>query len=211
MGTEIPKQFLRLADVPVLVHTLRAVQSVEWPMGVVVVLPAAHIATWREICEEFGVPKHTVVEGGASRFDSVKAGLAALPEEARLVAVHDGVRPFVSAELIGRCFDAASEHGSAIPVVAPVDSFRRVTSEGSEIVDRSELRAVQTPQVFAAERLRAVYAAYADGSMFTDDASVVESCGWRVWLVDGERTNFKITTPTDLVTGLAILGQFDKK
>lgn len=211
MGAQLPKQFLELKGVPILVRTLQAFQAAILNGGIVVVLPAEHHTMWNDICAKYDVPQHVTAMGGATRFDSVKAGLSAVPREATLVAVHDGVRPFVSAELVRRACVCAEEFGSAIPVVRAVDSFRRVTESGSEIVDRDELRAVQTPQVFDAGLLRQAYDKATDGSAFTDDASVVEAMGERVCLVDGEPTNIKITTPSDLLFGEAIVASFEKR
>lgn len=204
MGMQIPKQFLELGGVPILVRTLQAFRNAVPDGGLVVVLPAEHIAMWNELCAKYDVPQHIVVTGGVTRFDSVKAGLNVVPESARLVAVHDGVRPFVSAEMVRRCFAEAAEYGSAVPVVRAVDSFRRVTEEGSEIVDRELLRAVQTPQVFDAKLLRQAYD-IERGDSFTDDASVVEAVGACVHLAEGEPTNIKITTPADLLFGEAVI------
>lgn len=205
MGAEIPKQFLSLAGKPILVHTLETFHNAAPDMGLVVVLPQAHIEMWNDICKTYATPAHTIAVGGASRFDSVASGLAAVPTEAEVIGVQDGVRPFASKELIERCFAQAEQSGSAIPVVAAVDSFRAVREDDtSEIVDRSVLRAVQTPQVFRAELLRRAYAECSGGAGFTDDASVVEGVGASVTLVEGERFNIKITTPEDLLIGKAI-------
>ncbi|MBO5655728.1 MAG: 2-C-methyl-D-erythritol 4-phosphate cytidylyltransferase [Rikenellaceae bacterium] len=205
MGAEIPKQFLSLAGKPILIHTLEAFHNADPDMGLVVVLPQAHIDMWSDICKTYATPAHTIAVGGASRFDSVASGLAAVPAEAEVIGVQDGVRPFASKALINRCFAQAEQSGSAIPVVAAVDSFRAIRADGSsEIVDRSALRAVQTPQVFRAELLRKAYAECSGGAGFTDDASVVEGAGKKVTLVEGERFNIKITTPEDLHIGEAI-------
>ena len=204
LGAQTPKQFLELRGVPVLVRTLQAFQQAVPDGGIVVVLPAEHHTTWAEICTKYDVPEHITATGGASRFDSVKAGLMAVPEEASVIAVHDGVRPFVSEELVRRCFAEAAAFGSAVPVVRAVDSFRRVTDTGSECVNRDELRAVQTPQVFDAKVLRQAYET-GNGATFTDDASVVEALTGRVHLTEGERTNIKITTPSDLLFGEAVI------
>lgn len=209
MGAQTPKQFLELRGVPVLVRTLQAFRSAVSDGGIVVVLPAEHHQTWAEICAKYDVPEHITATGGASRFDSVKAGLKAVPEQASLIAVHDGVRPFVSKSLVGRCFAEAEQFGSAVPVVRAVDSFRRVTEAGSECVNRDELRAVQTPQVFDAKVLRQAYEVEG-GAAFTDDASVVEALTGQVHLTEGERINIKITTPSDLLFGEAVIEALER-
>ncbi len=206
MGNQTPKQFLPLAETPILVHTVNAFRQAQPEGGIVVVLPAEHQALWQTICEKYSVASHIVTTGGATRFESVVSGLSAVPNQATLIAVHDGVRPFASPELIARCFAEADIYGNAIPAVAPVDSFRRVVSDDfSEVVNRDSLRAIQTPQVFRADILRKAYAQANQRASFTDDASVVEATGEPIHLTEGERTNIKITTPSDLIFGESIL------
>ena len=149
--------------------------------------------------------RHKIVEGGEQRFHSVKNGIEAITDFVDIIAVQDGVRPFASLQMIRDCVKCASDHGSAIPVIEAVDSFREVTEEGgSRIIDRTKLRVVQTPQVFEASLIRAAYDTTYDSS-FTDDASVVESTTpHRVTLCAGERQNIKITTPDDMVIAEAI-------
>ena len=146
MGSSIPKQFLFLGNRPVLAHTIDAFARALPRAALVVVLPAEHIDYWRNLSARFDVVPHRMVAGGRERFDSVLRGLEALPSETELIAVQDGVRPLVSRGLIRRMFEAAEQYGAAIPVVAPVDSFRSVEGEDdSIIVDRRRLRIVQTP------------------------------------------------------------------
>lgn len=207
MGLNTPKQFLDLCDVPILVRTFDKFRKAYPEMGIVVVLPKEHIPTWRTMCEEYKVGEHTAVEGGSTRCESVRAGLAAVPASAEYIAVHDGVRPFVSEDLIQQLFKDAEEYGSAVPVLIPVDSYRLVDGEASEIIDRSLLRAVQTPQVFEATVLRKAYSRCRRNKDYSDDAAVVGSYGIEVHLSEGERLNIKITTPADLLLGKGIIGQ----
>lgn len=206
MGASLPKQFLFLESLPVLAHTVNAFAAALPAAKIVVVLPAAHTEHWRNLAARFEIAPHTLAEGGAERFHSVRNGLAALPAQVELIAVQDGVRPLASRELILRTVAAAAEHGAAIPVVEPVDSFRIADGNSSQIIDRNSLRIVQTPQVFRAEVLRSAYQSDFDLS-FTDDASVVEQAGYPIHLCQGERTNIKITTPDDLVIAEALLAQ----
>ena len=199
-GSELPKQFLPLSGKAVLMHTIEKFQ--EAGASIVVVLPVEHQEMWLSMCKEsnFAVT-HTIADGGKTRFESVKNGIAAIEglAEGDLVAVHDGVRPLVSVELINRCFATAQEKGSAIPVVNPNDSIRQVMEDGnSRQLLRSSLRAVQTPQTFSAKLLKGAYDVE-ESPLFTDDASVVESAGHQVTLVEGEVTNIKITTPVDMI------------
>lgn len=197
-GGELPKQFQSIGGEPMLMHTIRAFHGYDYRMRIVVVLPEGAQPLWLQLCEEhqFTV-RHTVVTGGETRFHSVKNGLEEIPED-ETVGVHDGARPFVTPGLIGRCFDAAFENQyGVIPVVDEVNSVRLVTGTGSRVLDRKQLKLVQTPQVFPAEGLKKAYETGFDPS-FTDDASVAEKWGMEIQLVEGEETNIKITTPFDM-------------
>ncbi|MBO5902536.1 MAG: 2-C-methyl-D-erythritol 4-phosphate cytidylyltransferase [Tidjanibacter sp.] len=210
LGADKPKQFLTVGGKEILVHTLERFLAVPEVGKVVVVLPEEWIEEWREIAARYGLAEsHTVCAGGDSRIGSVRNGLAALGE-CDLVAVHDGVRPFVSAAMIERGFEVAEEFGSAIPVVEVVDTIRKVGAEGSEIVNRSELRAVQTPQIFDGEVLRAAYAS-CRSERYTDDGSVVErwlsSRGGQLAFYAGERNNIKITYAEDLTLAEFLLAK----
>ena len=197
MQTDIPKQFIELNGTPILMHTLEVFHSYDPLIQLILVLPASQIDFWNDLCEEYSFHlKHQVVEGGPDRFSSVKNGLDTIPVHS-LVAVHDGVRPLVSVETITRCFDEAEKHGTAIPVIDPVDSIRQVTENGNQSVDRSAYKLVQTPQIFDSEILKKAY--NQDFSpLFTDDASVVEAGGTEIRLVEGNRENIKITSRFDL-------------
>ena len=197
MGTEIPKQFLEVGGLPVLMRTILCFTEYDTEMKIILVLPHDQQEYWKELCEKYGFDaEYTIVDGGDTRFQSVKNGLSAIPDdEEGLVAVHDGVRPFVSREVIDRCFDEAEDKGAAIPVVPVIDTLRDIQTGCT--VPRSNYRAVQTPQVFDLALLKKAYDRPFDKN-FTDDASVVESYGKEVTLVDGNRENIKLTTLYDL-------------
>lgn len=204
MGADLPKQFIPLKDKPLLMHTLNVFYSWDATVELLLVLPESHQAYWRMLCTElnFTVP-HRVVTGGETRFHSVLNGLKEIHEPA-LIAVHDGVRPFVTPEIISACFAEAATSGAAIPVVPLVDSIRKREGENSFPVDRNSYCAVQTPQVFVSALLHSAYKQpYVD--TFTDDASVVEAAGGRICLVEGNRENIKITTVTDLLYAKMLL------
>lgn len=204
MGGSMPKQFALVDGEPILVRTINNFAKAFAGAKIVVVLPAQQIDFWRNYSARFRVARHTIAEGGEQRFHSVKSGIEAITEYVDLIAIQDGVRPFASIEMLRATARCAAEHGSAIPVVEAVDSFREVTAEGSQIIDRSKLRVVQTPQIFDASLIRAAYDTVYQPS-FTDDASVVESTTThRVTLCAGERNNIKITTPDDMVIAEAI-------
>jgi 2-C-methyl-D-erythritol 4-phosphate cytidylyltransferase len=205
MGAAIPKQFLPLHGEPILFHTLRAFHAFDAAMPLVLVLPADHHTTWNNLCAEHGFTlPHTLVAGGAERFHSTLEGLRAVGHDG-LVAVHDGVRPLVSTALIARCFAAAGSHGAAIPVVPIASSVRALTKGGSQAIDRSRLRAVQTPQCFQVPLLRRAFELPYDPT-FTDEATLVERLGVDVHLVEGEDRNIKVTTPFDLQVAGMVLG-----
>ena len=207
MGGALPKQFSFVGGEPILARTINAFRKALPSSRIVVVLPAEYVEFWKNLSARFEVAKHSIVEGGKERFYSVRNGIEALSDAVDLIAVQDGVRPFASKELILRTVACAAEHGSAIPVVKAVDSYRAVEGEESHIVDRTPLRIVQTPQIFAAPILRAAYDTVFR-TEFTDDASVVEYSGEKVALCEGEYTNIKITTPADLVIAEAIANEW---
>lgn len=197
LGGPVPKQFQTAKGRPLLMWTIEAFHRFDPAMQLIVVLPQEHFDIWKALCmgHRFFIP-HEVVGGGEQRWHSVKAGLARVEGDG-LVAVHDGVRPVVSAELIARCFDAADKQAAAIPVVPVVPSIRETTAEGSRALDRSKLLAVQTPQCFHADLLRKAFEQPYD-PVFTDEATLVERLGVKVALVEGEDSNIKVTTPMDM-------------
>lgn len=204
LGGPLPKQFRMLGSLPVLGHAINAFARTLHSTQIVVVLPEGQIDFWKNLAARFDIAKHTCTAGGLQRFHSVRNGLSALPRTVALIAVHDGVRPLVSSDLILKAVECAAAHGTAIPVVEAVDSLRQLTPDGSHPINRNTLRIVQTPQVFDAELLRRAYELDYSPD-FTDDASVVERAGHAVTLCHGERGNLKITTADDLPIAEAIL------
>lgn len=207
MGSDVPKQFLPVGGVPVLMRTISRFAEAVPGLGIILVLPESQHGYWDSLCREhsFAV-SHTVVNGGDTRFASSRNGLMAIPADAQgLVGIHDGVRPFVSAEVIRRCYDAALSHGAAIPVMPVTDTLRLVSPDGGgHNVLRSDYRVVQTPQVFDISLARRAFdRPYSES--FTDDASVVEAAGHRVTMVEGNRENIKLTTPFDLKIAESLL------
>ena len=197
MGGALPKQFMMLGNLPILGHTINRMRQALPASQIVVVLPEDHIELWRNLSARFDIAKHEITAGGAERFYSVKNGINALSPEIKTIAIHDGVRPLASKKLIIKLILEAEKNGAVIPAVAPADSYRIVDENGSHIIDRSQLRMIQTPQVFSAEVLRAAYE-QPFSATFTDDASVVEAAGHKITLIEGERQNIKITTPSDM-------------
>lgn len=200
MGAGVPKQFLPVAGKPVLMHTIERFRDYNPELDIIVVLPHDQQDYWRELCEEhqFTV-SHRLADGGASRFESSRNGLALIPDGTDgVVGIHDGVRPFVSKAVIERCYETAREDFAAIPVMPVTDTLRHIDAFGNgHNVQRADYRIVQTPQCFDIQLLKQAYQQpFRD--TFTDDASVVEAMGCAVAMVEGNRGNIKITTPFDL-------------
>ncbi len=204
MGNEIPKQFLPLQGKPILVRTVERFLSYDSSITIVVVLPEDQMSLWSDCKDKFlEAWEITTRFGGVTRFQSVKSGLTVIEPDS-LVAVHDGVRPLVSTEVIARSFEVAEARGTAIAAVALKDSIRKVQSNGkSEAVSRNEYLAVQTPQTFRSHILLKAYETE-ELPGFTDDASVVESAGISITLIEGSYRNIKITTPEDMVIAEAL-------
>ena len=209
MGSDIPKQFLPVGGKPVLMRTLERFRAYSCDLQIILVLPEAQQDYWRlpeaqqdywrQLCEEYHFDvEYQLANGGQTRFHSVQNGLALVPDDAEgVVGVHDGVRPFPSIEVIRNCYETAREKKAVIPVIPVVETVRHLENNGSVTVPRSDYRLVQTPQTFDIQLLKAAnHQPYNDG--FTDDASVVESYGHAITLVDGNRENIKITTPYDM-------------
>lgn len=199
MGSDIPKQFLPIANKPVLMRTLERFREYSANLQIILVLPEAQQDYWQELCRQYGFQvEYQLANGGQTRFHSVQNGLALVPDDAEgVVGVHDGVRPFPSIEVIRNCYETARTAKAVIPVIPVVETVRHIEGEGSVTVPRGDYRLVQTPQAFDIQLLKAANRQpYNDG--FTDDASVVESYGHQITLVEGNRENIKITTPYDL-------------
>ncbi|WP_082216132.1 2-C-methyl-D-erythritol 4-phosphate cytidylyltransferase [Dyadobacter psychrophilus] len=199
MKSEIPKQFLRINGLPILMHTINAFRKYSEAINIILVLPSNQIAFWTQLCEEhlFSIT-YTLVAGGDSRFASVKNGLQSIQGNGGLVAVHDGVRPVISNEIIAASFTKAAEQGSAVTSVPLKDSIRKVEANGENAaMDRSVFQLIQTPQTFRLDWMQKAFeTGYSD--QFTDCASVLEAAGFPIHLIPGSYENIKVTTPEDL-------------
>lgn len=204
MELAVPKQFLMMAGKPILIHTIEAFLNYDPAIRLILVLPKDHLETWEDIQIEYLSNKEvTVVAGGNSRFQSVKAGLSVVTTG--LVAIHDGVRPLIPEEVIAASFDAAEKTGSGVAMVKVKDSIRKRDASGStQARDRSRYLAVQTPQTFRADLIKKAFE-QEESDWFTDDATVYECSGQKVTLVNGDYRNFKITTLEDLLIAEALL------
>jgi len=196
MGTTIPKQFLRIHDKPVIIHTIEKFLLFDPKIKLIIVINPDFKKVWDNIINQYSLPAgYEVISGGDKRFHSVKNGLS-LIEENCLVGIHDAVRPLVSVESIFKIYSHAAVHGNAVPAITVKESVREINNSGSKIVDRTSLRLIQTPQVFRSDILKKAYEQeYKDE--FTDDANVVEKTGIIIHLVPGDPYNIKITGKED--------------
>lgn len=202
------KMFLELEGQPVLAHTLLAMERSPRVDQVVVVTREDLVGPVANLCREMGLQKvKTVVRGGATRVESARLGTMEVPQDAKLIGIHDGARPFVSAQVMEQVVDQAAQTGAAAPAI-PVQDTVKVAHNGvvEHTPDRATLFAVQTPQVFDADLIRGALAkALLDNAPLTDDCSAVERLGMSVTLVEGDRNNIKLTTPADLAVARVIL------
>lgn len=204
MKSEIPKQFMDLLGMPILMHTIEVFYRFDEESSIILVLPDSQKHFWAELCKKhlFSVP-HLIVSGGKTRFESVKNGLSKIDDEG-IVFIHDGVRPLVSLQTIEKCYQMAQKNGNAIPVLHITESLRKQKDNQSVSVDRTLYLSVQTPQTFRSEQILKAYEQDFDVS-YTDDASVAEKAGFPIFMVEGNRENIKITTPEDLIIAEAFM------
>ncbi len=202
MGSVLPKQFMELKGRPVLMHTLEKFNG----CTIILVLPEMQIEYWKTLCANNGFTlPHQVCKGGETRFHSVRNGLELIKEKDALVAIHDGVRPLITQEIIAKTFDMASEKGNAVAAVKLKDSIREITLDGrTRNANRNNYWLIQTPQTFQSGLIKEAYA-HATHYNFTDDAGVLEEFGKSVFLTEGSYRNLKITTPEDLIIAEALL------
>ncbi len=204
MNSEVPKQYLPVNGLPVLMHTINAFHNYNRTLDIIVVLPPKDHDLWKELCGKykFNLPVQ-IAPGGETRFQSVKNGLKKIGSEG-IVAIHDGVRPLVNKEIIAASYEIAALHGSAIAAVRLKESIRVTDKDQTKTVDRSKYRIIQTPQTFQVSLIKNAYEISED-AQFTDDASVLEKSGHKISLFEGSYKNIKITTPEDLIIAEAFL------
>jgi 2-C-methyl-D-erythritol 4-phosphate cytidylyltransferase len=206
MKTILPKQFLEVNGLPILMHTLNAFFKYSENIQVILVLPEDDFGTWKNLCEKYNYLKPVMLQkGGDTRFQSVKNGLSKIEGDG-LVAIHDGVRPLVSEDIIGASFRLAAVHGSAVAAVRLKESIRMTDQDNTKAMDRSRFRLIQTPQTFDVALIRKAYEIKDEPSL-TDDASVAERSGHIISLFEGSYQNIKVTTPEDLIFAEALLKQ----
>jgi len=205
MGNIIPKQFLLLKGKAIVWYTLDTFLRAYHDLQVILVLPEQHLQEGRTIAASFTDGKRIeIVQGGDTRFHSVQCGLRKIRDEDAVVFVHDAVRCLVSVPLIHRCYKAAIENGSAIPAVAATDSIRIINHTYHAVADRRNVRIIQTPQTFLGRWILPAFEQEYNEA-FTDEATVVEHSGKKVFLTEGEYDNIKITRPIDMIIAEKIL------
>lgn len=207
MGSEVPKQFIIIGTRPILMHTITAFYEYDADINIILVLPHSQFTYWVELCQKHNFTiKHKVVRGGDSRFQSVKNGLNTIENTTNgLVAIHDGVRPFVDKHIIENSFQAAEKYGNGIVAVKLKDSIRIEQENGSnKAFDRSKCHLIQTPQTFKVALIQKAFQQQ-ESDLFTDDATVLEGIGEQIHLVEGSYKNIKITTKEDLQIARALL------
>ncbi|GAB4333761.1 MAG: 2-C-methyl-D-erythritol 4-phosphate cytidylyltransferase [Flammeovirgaceae bacterium] len=197
MGTDVPKQFIPIAGKPILMRTLEQFYKVVPSASLIVVLPSFQVDYWKNLVNQYNFQvSHKIALGGQERFHSVQNGLDLIQNDG-LVAIHDGVRPFVSEEVIIKSFEDAFKFGNAITSVLPKDSIRVINNDISQSVDRKMYRLIQTPQTFKVNLIKKAFQQPYQ-PLFTDDASVLEAMGETIHLIEGNYENIKITTKEDL-------------
>lgn len=207
-GGPLPKQFMPLSGRPVVMHSIEALREAIPRVKMTLVISHSEEERWKSLCEEYGFDSPDIVFGGETRFDSVRNALKSVSDDTDLVLVHDGARPFASAEMIQRiiaAFENTDVQG-AVPAIKVTDSLRQIMPAGhSEVVDRTVFRAVQTPQAFRASLLLEAYDKADSSARFTDDASVMEAAGFNnLVITEGSADNIKITNPHDIIIAEAI-------
>lgn len=204
MRSAVPKQFIELLGKPILMHTLQAFLDYSPALSVILVLPADDQPLWEDLCMKYGFTGNIqIAHGGETRFQSVRNGLDLIPDEG-LVAIHDGVRPLVNADIIGASFRLAAVHRTAVAAVRLKESIRITDQDTTKALDRSRFRLIQTPQTFQCSLIKSAYRVREEASM-TDDASVAEHAGHLISLFEGSYENIKVTTPEDLIVAEALL------
>ena len=205
MNSATPKQFMLLNGTPILMHTINAFFEYSAQIRIILVLPSNDIRTWNDLCNKYDFSKPLqITSGGASRFESVKNGLDQIGENTGLVAIHDGVRPLVSPDIIAASFRLAAVHQSAIAAVRLKESIRMTDQDTTKAVDRANYRLIQTPQTFAVPLIKQAYKIKEEASL-TDDASVAERAGYKISLFEGSYENIKVTTPEDIAVAEALM------
>tara|TARA_B100000287_G_scaffold78718_1_gene70847 strand:- start:225 stop:851 length:627 start_codon:yes stop_codon:yes gene_type:complete len=196
MNSDIPKQFIKINGLPIIIHTYKVFQAIKG-IKIYIVLPIKGFDKWHQHISKY-IDKNTeIIKGGYQRNLSVRNGINAIPSDEGLVGIHDGVRPFLSIDLINKLFNEAEKEGNAIPFTKSVNSLRKIDGNKNFSVDRSKYVQIQTPQVFKTKLIKDSLNNIKKDN-YTDEASLLEEIGLKINLVKGEEENIKITTDSDL-------------
>jgi 2-C-methyl-D-erythritol 4-phosphate cytidylyltransferase len=208
MKSDRPKQFIELLGVPIIVRTIRCFLDYEPGISIIICVHRNFRSYLEGLIEKYELRGASIriTNGGETRFESVRNGLALVDNGQSLVAIHDAARPFVSQQTIKNCFETAAQKGNAVPCVPVNDSLRKISNNVNSSVNRNEYKIIQTPQCFISGRIKQAFSE-AQSVSFTDDATVLEAIGEKINLVEGNEENIKITSPHDLLIGRAILSR----
>jgi len=200
MQSTLPKQFIKIGKKPILMHTIECFIKFSDQIKIILVLPENEIITWQNLCKQYNFTiNHIIIKGGKTRFESVKNGFKSIDEINSIVAIHDGVRPFITNEIINESFLTAQKYGTAVTSIHSKDSVRKINDDGTNTsINRESIRIIQTPQTFQYQVLKDAFDK-ASHTNFTDDASVAEAAGYSIHLIEGSYKNIKITSPEDLI------------
>lgn len=204
MQSDIPKQFIEVGNKAIIVRTIKAFLNYDLSIHIIISVHKDFKTYLEELCTKNNLKNITITLGGETRFHSVKNGLDLVADESAIVGIHDAARPFVSIQTIKNCFDTATEKGNAIPCVTINESLRSVSAEKNTAVNRNDFKIIQTPQCFLAAKIKKAFLQEYNSS-FTDDATVLESTGEKINLVEGNIENIKITNRSDLAIAKALL------
>ena len=204
MNNELPKQLIEINNKPVIVYSIEKFQNFNKDIQVVISLHKDYFDLFEKIKARFNIQNIQIVEGGDTRYQSVKNALAVLNKDVTIVGVHDAARPLVSLQTIQKTYTAAKQHGAAIPVIDMNESLREINGTESKAVDRTKFKVVQTPQCFKKDILLKAYD-MPYSTLFTDDASMVEKIGCQIFITEGNKENIKITYPQDLIVAQTLL------
>lgn len=206
MKSDRPKQFIELLGEPIIIRTIRCFLAYNSEMQIIICVHRNYRSHLEGLLDKFNLKDAgiKITFGGETRFDSVKNGLKLIENGHGIVGIHDSARPFVSTETIGNCYDTALQKGNAVPCLPVHDSLRKISNNVNSSVNRNEFKIIQTPQCFQVDKIKRAFE-QATNTGFTDDASVLESAGETIFLVEGNEENIKITSPHDLLIAKAIL------
>lgn len=208
MKSDIPKQFLEIKGIPIIIKTIQCFLEFNSEIHMIICVHSNYSPYMDNLLQKYNLKQHNIqiTIGGETRFESVKNGLVLVQDELAIVGIHDAARPFVSVQTINQCFETAAVKGNAIPCIAVNESLRKISNNVNNSVNRNEYKIIQTPQCFLVSKIKKAYEQNYNLA-FTDDATVFESIGESICLIEGNTENIKITSPFDLQIAIALMSQ----